>query len=45
MNDGLVVWRHLEQHISFVFFIRCWYARGSVVLILRSEKWPFSVAP
>jgi len=29
----------------FYFFIQYWYARGSVVLILRSEKWPFSVAP
>lgn len=45
-NEGWIGRLAASRAAHFIcFFIQYWYAHGSVVLILRSEKWPFSVAP
>lgn len=45
-NEGWIGRLAASRAAHFMcFFIQYWDVRGSVVLILQSEKWPFSVAP
>ena len=44
--DGWIGHLAASRAAHFIcFFIQYWDVRSSVVLILQSEKWPFSVAP
>ena len=45
-NEGWIGCLAASRAAHFIsFFIQYWDMRSSVVLILQSEKWPFSVAP